>query len=871
MAPPELKDTVIGDAAEELCLRTSLHGSGRARRWYRRQVVRSAGPFLFHRIKTHAVSRAQKRVPERNERMGVWLKDFQVAFRGLRKRPGFSLTVLLTLALGIGANTALFGVFRSVFLQPLDLPEADEIMIVMEAGGFGCCGPASGPDYVDWRDRNRTFEGIAIMSPGSFTLTGLDDPRRVYGTSVSASAFQMLGVAPLMGRVLLPEDEEAPGTVVLSYPLWQGTLGGRSDVLGSSVEIDGDAYTVVGVMPAGFDVPSPWSVTLQHQFYLPFPRERLSGSRGSHSYPVVARLAEGTTKETAQEDMDRIMRELAQEYPRTNGDREARVFSAHEYLFGSAGRQLALILGAALVVLLVACGNVAGLQLARAAGRETELAVRAAVGASRRALVRLLFAESLLLAVIGGGLGILISLAAVDGFRTILPSSIPRAETVGIDGTALLFAAMAAGLTALVFGMVPALLGARNNLAAGVKEGGYSTLAPRKERLRDYFIVAQIALGLVLANGAVLLVRSYAAVRGQEYGFRSEGVLTMSLNPAGPDYDSDAAYVTYYDQVLERVAAVPGVVKVGTVSRLPLFGGSNGNVLVEGQGPRTSADQGPLVEATSVTGDYFDAMGIPLLRGRFLEVDDSASGAVGVVINQALAQKAWPGEDPLGKRFSYSDDPPDWRTVVGVVGDVRQWGPERPAQGQAYLPFVRGWSTSGYLVVKTDGDPEALVPTVRDAVISVDPTQPPDRVRTMSSALESTFAQRRFYTTLIGLFAAAALFLAAAGVYGAVAYFVTRRTRELGIRMALGAPGGRVMAMVIRRGFRLAVWGILLGLVGVWATTSVVRGLVFGVAAFDIPTLVAGAVLLSLVVILASALPGLRAVRVPPVLALRGR
>jgi len=803
--------------------------------------------------------------------MGMWMKDFGIAFRALRKRPVFTLTVLLTLALCIGANTAFFGVFRGVFLRPIDLPESDELMIVMEAGGFGCCGPASGPDYLDWRERNRAFEDIAVLSPGSFTLTGLDEPRRAYGTWVSASAFEMLAVSPLMGRSLLPEDEEAPDAVVLSYSLWQGTLGARPDILGSSLEIDGTSYTIVGVMPEGFDVPSPWGRTSRHQFYLPFANQRLRDNRGSHSFPVVARLAEGITQEAAQKDMDRIMRELAQEYPQTNGDREARVFSAHEYLFGDVGRQLGLILGAAFVVLLVACGNVAGLQLARAAGRETELAVRAAVGASRRALARLLFTESLLLALVGGALGILLSLGAVDGLRALLPSSIPRVEAVEIDGAALLFALLAVGFTALFFGMIPALLGARKNLAASVKEGGYSTLAPRKERLRDYFIVAQIALGLVLANGAVLLVRSYAAVRGQEYGFHPEGVLTLSLDPAGPAYQDDAALVAYYDQILERVAALPGVRSVGTVSRLPLFGGTNGNVLVEGRGPRTTADQGPLVEATSVTGDYFQAMGIPFLRGRLLEPDDSTSGAVGVIINQTLAETAWPGEDPMGKRFSYSDDPPQWNTVVGVVGDVRQWGPEQPPQGQAYFPFVRGWTASGYLVVRADGDPEALGPVVRDAVISVDPTQPPDNIRTMASVVERTFAQRRFYTTLIGLFAAAALFLAAAGVYGAVAYFVTRRTREIGIRMALGAAGGTVMALVVLRGGRLAVWGVLMGLVGVWATTSVVRGMVFGVPAFDVPTVVGGCVLLTTVVVLASALPGLRAVRVSPVLSLQGR
>jgi predicted permease len=409
----------------------------------------------------------------------------------------------------------------------------------------------------------------------------------------------------------------------------------------------------------------------------------------------------------------------------------------------------------------------------------------------------------------------------------------------------------------------------RTDLAAGVKEGGYGTLAPRKERFREAFIVGQIALGLVLANGAVLLVRSYSQVRNQEYGFRSEGVLTMALNPAGPRYQDDQAFVSYYDEILRNVNAVPGVRSAGTVSRLPLFGGSNGNVWVEGRPPRQNAGEGPLVEVVGVNGDYFRTMGISLVRGRLLQPGDSASGAVGVVINQALADEAWPGQDPLGKRFSFSDDPPSWLTVVGVVGDVRQWGPEQPPRGQAYFPFVRGWTASSYLTVRTDGDPSDLVPRIREAVLVVDPTQPPSNIRTMEARVERTFAQRRFYTTLIALFAAAALFLAAAGVYGTVSYFVTRRVRELGIRRALGSPRSGIVGLVLRRALRLAFWGVGLGLAGVWGTTSIVEGMVYGIDAVDPVTLVGGCLTLAAVAVAASGLPALKATRISPVLALR--
>ena len=866
--PAELRDAAVGDAAEEFHGRLTRSGGRAAVAWYRRQALRSILPGVVHRIRA---ARGAWRETEREvERMGAWIRDFGLAVRALRKRPGFSLTVLVTLALGVGATTSLFGVFRAVFLEPVPLPDSHELVIVMEQGAFGCCGPASGPDFLDWEERNRVFSGIALLNPGTFTLTALDEPQRVYGTFVTAGAFDMLRVAPLMGRTLLPEDEAGAQVAVISYPLWQNELGADPDVLGTSLELNGTAYTVVGVMPEGFDVPSPWSQIGGHRLYLPFERTRISGgSRGSHGWPVVARLAPGQTQETAQADMDRIMRELAQEYPQTNGDRSAKLFTVHEYLFGDAGKQLGIILGAAGVVLLIACGNVAGLLLARAAGRESELAVRAALGASRRAMVRLLFSEALVLALVGGALGLLFAFVAVDGLKAVLPPSIPRIEGIRVDGWALLFALGASAFTAVVFGMVPALLASRTNLASSVKEGGYATLAPAKERLRNAFIVGQIALGLVLANGAALLVRSYAEVRGQDFGFESEGIITMALNPAGPRYGDDLRYVDYYDDVLRRVGALPGVVSVGTVSRLPLFGGSNGNVWVEGTPPRQNGGEGPLVEVTSVTGDYFATMGIPLLRGRLLEPGDSSSAATGVVVNQRMADLAWPGEDPLGKRFSFEDDPPNWLTVVGVVGNVQQWGPEQAPQAQLYAPFVRGWSTSAYLTVRAATDLDALVPRIREAVLAVDPTQPPSDVRTMGDRMERTFAQRRFYTTLIALFAASALFLAAAGVYGTVSYFVTRRVREMGIRIALGAAGTGILGLVVRRGVRLSFWGIAFGLVGVWASTRVVEGMVFGVEAVDLPTLVGGCLTLAAVAVAASAIPAARAVRIPPVTALR--
>lgn len=867
LLPPEQRDAAIGDAAEELAARARRVGGDEARRWYRRQVLRSVPP---------AVARALRRSPRRGRStegsasvIGRWSTDFSVAFRTLVRQPTFTAIALVTLAIGIGANTALFSVYRAVFLDPIPLPEPDRLLFLMEQASFGCCGPASGPDYTDWVARQRAFSGIGIINPSSVTLTGGGDAERVYATAASASVFNFLAVTPVLGRTFTTADQADPSAVILSYGLWQRRFGGRNDVIGATLEIDESPYTIVGVMPESFDVPSPWLGTLHHQLYTPFKNAWLTSDRGSHSYPVVAQLRPGATLEVAQDDMNRIMRELAKEDPQTNAARSVKVFTAHDYMFGNIGRELALILGAAGLVLLIACGNIAGLQLARATAREAELAVRSALGATRGALIRLLFAESLLVAAFGGMAGVVVSLLAVEGLRAILPATIPRVDQVHVNGATLVFALGATAATVLAFGVLPSVAASRRRLTGGLGTRGGGDLTPRKERLRDAFIVVQIALGLVLANGAALLVRSYALVRSEAPGFRADGVLTMSVRPSGDRYTTPDAVRTYYHDLLARVGAVPGVESVGTISRLPLSGGSNGNVLVEGRPPRSNEGQGPLVEVTSTSGDYFAAMGITLLRGRELRPEDDADGVLNVVINRHFAREGWPDGDALGKRFSFTDNPPQWATVVGIVDDIRQWGAELPPVSQTYYTLSNGWTTGGYLVVRTTGDPAVLAEPVRKAMLAVDRTRPPSDIQTMMSRVDRAFVQRRFYTVLIGLFAVAALLLAGAGVYGTVSYYVARRQRELGIRAALGASASSIVGLVVWRGARLAALGVAIGLVGVWGSTSLLAKLLYGTAPLDGWTMVGGAVALAAVALVASAVPARRAARVPPVVALR--
>lgn len=801
--------------------------------------------------------------------MDALFTDLRLALRTLVRRPGFTVFILLTIAVGIGATTALFGVFKAAFLDPLPFPNSGQLVAVLETfdANHRCCSPATGPDYLEWRRQSRAFSELAAVDPSTFTLTGLGEAQRVDGAWVTASAFRLLGVRPMLGRPITAADQTHPGAVVLSYGFWQTRFGGSRAVLGRSFDLNGKSYTVVGVMPKGFDVPTPWSRLGQDQFYIPFPDDYLPRWRGS-SLPVIARLAPGVTVATAQADMDRVMRDRHLADSSVVARRGVRVFTLHQYMYGGVGRELGIVLGAGLLVLLVACGNIAGLVVSRAAARETELAVRAALGAGRPAILRMLFAETIVLTAAGGALGAGVSFVALGGLKALLPPTIPRIADAHIDATALVFTLGATLLTAAVAGLVPAALAARRDLAGSVKVAGYGTRPPASERLRQGFIVAQMALGLVMANSAAVLVRSYWALQEQSFGFDASHVLTMALNPAGPGYRTARGYAGFYDRVLTRVRALPGVESVGTASCLPLSCGGGGNVWVEGQSPPTASNPGPFVDFTSVSGSYFTTMHIPLLQGRLLLPRDSASAAVGVVINEAFAKQAWPGEDPLGKRFSYPGSPPDWLTVVGVVEDAKENGAEARVLPQAYAPLVQGWTMGADLAVRTAGDPAALIPAVRRAILAVDPAQPPSDVRTMRERVDATFAQRRFYTTLIGLFALAALLLAAAGVYGTASYSVTQRKRELGIRAALGAGEWRLIGFVLWRGARAAFWGMVVGLAGIWGSTRVLSGLLFGVHVVSLPMLGAGCAALITLALMASAAPALRAARTPPASAL---
>jgi predicted permease len=804
------------------------------------------------------------------------MQDLRYGTRQLLRNPLFTAIVIGTLAVGVGANTAVFSVFKGVFLDPLPYHEPGRLTYIFHGETDGsCCGPLSGPDFLDLRRMTETFEDMAVISSGNTSLTGDGDPAVVLGARISPSIFSLLGVQPVRGRSFTDEDQLGDGRVaVLSDGLWRQRLGADPNIIGSTIELNGEPHTVVGVLPPGFSVPSPWYLNEMHDIYVPLSREEVSQGRDSHWLLTLGRIKPGVTLEAADAELKLLSKSLEEQYPQTNHHKTTYVFSMHERLVGSVGTQLLLILSAAGFMLLIVCGNVASLLLSRATGRETEMAIRGAVGASRMRIIRQLITESMLLSLLGGMGGFALAFWGMSLLRAVIPADLPRVANIGIDGTVLGFALGLSVLTGLVFGLAPALTATRVNLTDSLKEGkGTPKARSGRNLLRGALVTVQFALALVLANGAALMLQSYLDFRGMEQGFDPRNVLTVNVTMQGERYDDVWARGGFLRQAIQRIGALPGVVAVGAKNRLPLRGGTNSQVWTEDDPERPpSGGPGPLVEFGRVSGDYFGAMGVRLLAGRYLNAEDSVAAHPGTIINEEMARRLWPGENPIGKRYSFREEPPIWMTVVGVVQDVRQWGPYRTPRAEHYLPYTApGWASGRrmYLIVKTELDPLSIVGAVKEAIISVDEDQAISEVRTMEGVLSDQFAGQRFSTLLVGIFAAIALMLVTAGVYGVVSFYVAQTTHEIGVRMALGAGRGRVLRLTIIRGLKLAAIGGAIGVGGIFATTHVIRSLLFGASPVDIPTMIGGVVILIAVGVLASVVPAHRAASVSPVTALR--
>ncbi len=805
-------------------------------------------------------------------------RDLRFSLRQLARQPGFTLLVVITLAIGIGANAAIFSVLKGLILQPLPYPQPDRVVAIWETPvGERYYQPFSSPDYFDMREQNGSFEEFGLYRLDWVNLAGEGEAVRVPGVRCTASVLRALGVSPALGR-LFTDDEEIEGAhrvAILGAGLWRRRFGADPEIIGAPITTNGERFTIIGVMPEAYEFPRAWT-TVSHdpEIWIPIPLSRDEDLRGSHSYASIGRLGDGVSVETAEADLQAIAARLAEEHPDTNARVGVWIDPLMRRTLGGVRSFLLILLGVVGLVLLIACANVASMLLARSTTRANELAIRTSLGASCKRLVRQLMTESLLLSATGGLAAVLLAVWGVNAIKGLIPATVPRIQGIRIDGGVLLFSLVVTVAAGLAFGLVPALLSARSDPIQSLKEGRGSFAGGRTtNRFLRGLVTGQLATAFVLANAAALLIVSHLNVMSLPRGFDAERVLVAGLSVTGPEYEQTEQRVALWDRLLERIGALPGVEHAAATNKLPLRGGNNGEVLVEGETYDPKAER-PLVEFSYVTPDYFDAMGISLLSGRLLEDGDAkvstAGGDLVAVVNRTLADRYWPGESALGKRIRSNSNPPAWTArVVGVVENVRQWGLEYPPLREIYFPHSFELWPYTRLVVRASGDPLSLVPALRRAVREIDARLPLAGIRTMEDLVIDAAADRRFSMLLVGLFAGTALVLVTAGTYGMMSYCVSQRTHEIGVRVALGADRGKVMGLFLGQGLRLALLGAAIGLVGSLAASRLTGRLVFGISPLHPGFLIGGVLFMTAVALVAIAAPVLRATRVDPNQALR--
>ncbi len=800
----------------------------------------------------------------------LW-QDLRYGARMLAKQPGFTLIAVLTLALGIGATTAIFSVVNAVLLQALPYRDADRLVAISlndNDGGFGNTGYAT---FLDWQARAKSFEPLALIRSWGGTLTGQGEPERVNGLRVTPEYFKLLGVAPALGRDFRLE-ENRPDTrfvVVLSHALWQRRFKADPNVVGKPIVLSGQTYTVIGVMPQPFEDLLAANFYQQAELWGPlgYDTTQAGTCRTCQHLKAFGRLKDGVTLERARAEMNAIAATMKQEHPTEYPVASAVVFGLQDEFTKGIRPALYLLLIAVNVLLLIACANVANLLLARATERAREMAVRAALGAGRFRIIRQLLSESLLLAGLGAAAGFVLAVWGVDVLLALKPASLLRLQTVTMDARVLAFAAAVSLLTGVLFGLAPAWQASKPDLQLALKASDRTVSAGG--RLRNLFVVSEIALALVLLIGAGLLVKSFLRLLDVKPGFATGNLLTMMVPAVGAKYGEDEAVRQFYRDVLARVSKLPGVEAAGVVSNLPLFGNYDSSGFHIEEKPLANPADAPDAQRYGVSPDYLRAMRINLLRGRGFTEQDGAQAPLVALISRTTAERFWPNEDPLGKRVRLGGIKDPLRTIVGVVPDVLHNGLEDGPDIQAYVPHAQWTDSFMQLAVRTTADPASVIAAVRHEVKAVDQDIPIYQVATMEQLVARTTAQRRFTLLLAGVFAALALVLAGLGIYSVIACAVAQRTREIGIRMALGAQRGDVLRLVIRQGLRLAVIGASLGLLAAWGVTRLMKNLLFSVSATDPLTFGALAGLLILVALLACWLPARRATQVDPMIALR--
>ncbi|MGJ5816265.1 ABC transporter permease [Paludibaculum fermentans] len=824
--------------------------------------------------------------------MQTLAQDLRYALRTLLRSRGFALTAALTLAAGIGANTAIFSIMDAVLLRPLPYQNPDQLVRLYETEAAPGKYPFTGPDFLDWKSQNSTFSDMTLYSwPSDMNLSGQGQPDPVRAVPTESNFFSLLGVTPVLGRSWA-QGEDQPGkddVVILSYALWQTRFGGNPSVVGQVLELNARKRTIVGVMPAGFSFPA------DARLWIPLDMSGKGlGERGSHSYNAIGRMKPGITVQQAHADLSLIAARLEKAFPNTNHKVSAIVVPLQDDLAGKSRTSLLMMLAAVGLVLLIACANIANLLLSRAVGRQKEMAVRSSLGASRIRLLRQLLTESLLLSLVGGSLGVLLGWGLIALLPKIKSFALPNFNTISLNGSVMLFALGLTVLTGILFGLAPALQAARPDLFEELKGGAGSSISPSRGRrlMSNGLVVGEIALSMILLISAGLLLKDLVRVRGVEIGVRREGLWTGAVQLPEAIYKTEQQRAGFAQQLLDQVRKIPGIQTASLSDRLPLEGGSNYYVQLRGRVSQKMS--GPLVESHRVTPEYFRTMGIPVLKGRLPTATDTRNAmeldtrrreawekgsqlpaeqrnlmVYATVINATMARTLWPDEDPLGRMFSGGggDENGPWRQVVGVVGDVRQWGLTEKPQPEAYDSLYA--PSRVFLTLHTNVPPYSIAPAVRRALAGIDPSLALYRERTISDVVDDNSKGQRFLSSLVGSFALLAALLAAIGIYGVLSYVVTQRTREIGIRMSLGATRLRVLGDILRQGMSLAFVGFGLGIAGAFAMGRVMASLLHEVEPDDPLIFLVTAAFLALVTLLACLLPARRAARLDPIRALR--
>ena len=795
--------------------------------------------------------------------METFLHDLRFGGRLLIRKPAFTAIAVITLALGIGANTAIFSVVNSVLLRPLPYPEPERL-VTMRSN-------QSVLDLEDIRSRSQSFEyfGGSVMQAQDYTSDG--EPLQVQASLINADLFKALGAKAAIGRTISDEEDRfgADPVVVLAHGFWQRNFGGAANIVGKTIQVSGKSYTVIGVMPADFimptEMPDLWaSVRVVNPIAAQF--------RGVHFLRTYIRLKPGVSLSQALGEMEGIDRWLAQQYPEENKGRRTVLLSLHERVVANTRSALLILLGAVGLVLLIACANFANLLLARAAGRRQEIVIRAALGAGRWRLIRQMLTESTLLAVLGGAGGLLLAKWGVDLLTALKPANLPRLSSIGIDGWGLAFTLVVSILTGIVFGLLPALSASKLDVNEALKEGGRaSTGGIGRHRVRSLLVVSEIALALVLLIGAGLLIKSIWTLRTIDPGFNPENLLTMRIELPESRYKEIPKQIQFRERALEAVNAIPGV-QAAMISELPMTENLMHNFVIDGRPPLSPGEE-PELETRTVAGDYFRTMRIPVHQGRDFTAQDRADAPPVGLVNESFVREYFPNENPIGRRIAWArGNPRRWMTIIGVVGDVKHYGlnlPELPAFYNTYQQQDQPWKRWMYLAVRADGNSEALAGQMKTQIWSVDKQIPVTKLRTMADVMAASLAAQRFNMTLMGIFAAVALLLAAIGIYGVISYSVTQRTHEIGIRMALGAETGDVLRTVLRQGLQLAGIGVALGIGAAFALTRVMSSLLFGVSATDPVIFASISIILTGVALGATFIPARRATKVDPMIALR--